>query len=66
METAASAGTIQTVVPAVKRGRFSVNLATNVARTGASSEQGDYSFPSLMAGEYEVSSLKNGCSVPWA
>jgi hypothetical protein len=32
-----------------------VNLATNVARTEASSEQGDYSFPALLAGEYEVS-----------
>jgi hypothetical protein len=32
-----------------------VSLATNLARTEASSEQGDYSFPSLMAGEYEVS-----------
>jgi hypothetical protein len=32
-----------------------VNLGTNVARTGRSSEQGDYSFPSLVAGDYEVS-----------
>jgi hypothetical protein len=32
-----------------------VNLATNVARTETSSEQGDYSFSALMAGEYEVS-----------
>ncbi|MBZ5619592.1 MAG: carboxypeptidase regulatory-like domain-containing protein [Acidobacteriia bacterium] len=32
-----------------------VSLATNVARTETSSEQGDYSFPSLVAGEYKVS-----------
>jgi hypothetical protein len=32
-----------------------VNLATNLARTEAGSEQGDYSFPALLAGEYEVS-----------
>jgi len=32
-----------------------LSFATNVVRIEASSEQGDYSFPSLMAGEYEVS-----------
>src|SRR5689334_12383879 len=32
-----------------------VNLATNVPRTEATSEHGDYSFPALLAGEYEVS-----------
>src|ERR1700720_2675427 len=31
-----------------------VSLATNVARAETSSEHGDYSFPALMAGEYEV------------
>ena len=31
-----------------------VNLATNVPRTEATSDQGDYSFPALLAGEYEV------------
>jgi hypothetical protein len=31
-----------------------VNLATNLVRAETSSEEGDYSFPSLMAGEYEV------------
>jgi hypothetical protein len=37
-----------------------VNLATNVARTATSFEQGDYTFPSLGAGEYEVSVEANG------
>ncbi len=32
-----------------------VSLATNLARTETSSEQGDYSFPALLTGEYEVS-----------
>jgi hypothetical protein len=32
-----------------------VNLATNAARTETSSAQGDYSFPALPAGEYELS-----------
>jgi hypothetical protein len=31
-----------------------VNLATNLVRTETSSEQGDYSFPALTAGAYEV------------
>jgi Carboxypeptidase regulatory-like domain len=31
-----------------------VNKATGLARTSAASEQGDYSFPSLLAGEYEI------------
>src|SRR5262249_7569389 len=31
------------------------NLATALARTAGTSEQGDYSFPALLAGEYEVS-----------
>src|SRR4051794_32826994 len=31
-----------------------VSLATNLVRNGTSSEQGDYSVPSLPAGEYEV------------
>src|SRR5262249_54019905 len=37
-----------------------VNLATNLVRIGASSDQGDYSFPSLPAGEYEVTVEANG------
>jgi hypothetical protein len=32
-----------------------VNLATNVARTEPTSAQGDYSFPALLAGEYQLS-----------
>jgi hypothetical protein len=32
-----------------------VSVATNVSRTTTSSGQGDYSFPSLVAGDYEVS-----------
>ncbi len=31
-----------------------LNLATDLVRNGTSSEQGDYSFPSLPAGEYEI------------
>jgi hypothetical protein len=31
------------------------NLATALARRAVTSEQGDYSFPALLAGEYEVS-----------
>src|SRR4051794_15982235 len=32
-----------------------VNLATNLAREQASAEQGDYSFPALAPGEYDIS-----------
>src|SRR5215471_5588951 len=32
-----------------------VSVATGLARTVISSEQGDYSIPALLAGEYEVS-----------
>jgi len=32
-----------------------VSLATGLVRNGASSERGDYSMPSLVAGEYELS-----------
>ena len=40
----------------VPRARLKVvSLATNVARDATSSESGDYSFPALLAGEYEVS-----------
>src|SRR6266849_9126549 len=31
------------------------SLTAGAARTGVTSEQGDYSFPALLAGEYEVS-----------
>lgn len=48
METAASAGTIQTVVPAVKRGRFSVNLATNLGHLGLSIVVGVWYVPFLV------------------
>lgn len=45
----------------VSRARVKVlNLATNLVRTGTSSEQGDYSFPSLAAGEYEVAVEADG------
>jgi len=37
-----------------------VNVATHLERTGISAEQGDYSFPSLPAGEYEVAVETNG------
>jgi len=37
-----------------------VNLATVLTRTVATSEQGEYSFPSLLAGEYEVSTEAEG------
>src|SRR6266480_721086 len=32
-----------------------VNTATRLARTSVASEQGDYSFPALLSGEYRVS-----------
>jgi hypothetical protein len=37
-----------------------VSVATGLARTVASSEQGDYGFPALLAGEYEVSAEAAG------
>jgi hypothetical protein len=37
-----------------------VNVATNLVRSGTSSERGDYSFPSLPAGEYEVAVEASG------
>ena len=40
-----------------------VSLATGVSRTGASDGQGDYSFPALLAGEYEISAEAPGFQV---
>jgi hypothetical protein len=47
-----------------------VNLATRIVRTQTTSEQGDYSFPALVPGEYEITvrmerflSLKRAASV---
>ena len=37
-----------------------VNVATGLARAATTSEQGDYSFPALLAGEYEVSTEAQG------
>jgi Carboxypeptidase regulatory-like domain len=37
-----------------------VNLATGLTRPAATSEQGDYSFPALLAGEYEISTEVQG------
>jgi O-antigen/teichoic acid export membrane protein len=48
MESAASAGTIQTVAPSLKRGRFSVNLATNLGHLGLSIIVGVWYVPYLV------------------
>ena len=48
METTASAGTIQTVGPAVKRGRLGVNLAANVGHLGLSLAVGIWYVPFLV------------------
>src|SRR2546425_1490075 len=40
------------VVPGV--GVQAVNAATGLARNSATSEQGDYSFPALLPGEYQI------------
>jgi membrane protein EpsK len=48
MESAASAETIQTVAPAVKRGRFSVNLAANLGHLGLSIVVGVVYVPFLV------------------
>jgi len=48
METAASAGTIRTVVPVVKRGRFGVNLAANLGHLGLSMAVGVLYVPFLV------------------
>ena len=37
-----------------------VNTATNLGRSGSTSDQGDYSFPSLAAGQYEVAVEADG------
>ncbi|HEV8486575.1 MAG TPA: carboxypeptidase-like regulatory domain-containing protein, partial [Blastocatellia bacterium] len=37
-----------------------VSLATGLTRPATTSEQGDYSFPALLAGEYEVSTEVEG------
>jgi hypothetical protein len=37
-----------------------VSLATGLTRTASTSERGDYSFPALLAGEYEVSTELQG------
>ena len=37
-----------------------VNLATGLSRTAASSEEGLYSLPALLAGEYEVRAAAPG------
>src|SRR5881409_2873665 len=41
------------VVPGVQV--QAVNAATGLVRASATSEQGDYSFPALLSGEYQVS-----------
>ena len=48
METAASAQTIRTIAPAAKRGRFSVNLATNLGYFGLSLVVGVWYVPFLV------------------
>jgi membrane protein EpsK len=48
METTASAETLQTVAPAVKRGRFSVNLASNLGYLGLSIAVGFWYVPFLI------------------
>src|SRR5260370_3572692 len=40
------------------------NRATGLTRTAVTSEQGDYSFPALLAGEYEVSVEGSGFQRP--
>ena len=37
-----------------------VNIATNLGRSGSTSDQGDYSFPSLAVGQYEVAVEADG------
>ncbi len=46
--------------PVSEAGLKIVNVATSLARTGISSERGDYGFPALPAGEYEVSVEADG------
>ena len=48
MDTAAATGTIQSVAPAVERGRFSVNLATNLGYLGLTLVVGVWYVPYLV------------------